>query len=240
MAFGFGAELIERHWRIETQLAVIITIKFFLFNGINRFGFILFAQVGKLNHVEVNPIINTFLHTSVQIVQILDERTLGESNRKCVHGMMAMVVALGPILYATDTLSVTTFNYFCHAQLVVLIPIEFLHNINKLPVIAQTVGYGTSCRHDKTHQLFQNLASFLSNVLRVAQISVDKATWYVSLFHQKFVALSLGNLTIFIQILNTRLILTVGKLVAIFCGHKIESCCIRFVQIGLTGFQGLI
>ena len=90
-----------------------------------------------------------------------------------------MVVAFGPILDFANLVFVAVviciFLNFSKSEFVVLIPIEFLHYIHKLPIFSQTVGDAARSGNNIFNNAFEHLFCFLGNVLGVAQISVDKA-----------------------------------------------------------------
>ena len=92
MATSLGSELTKRHGRDKAQLIVIVAVEFF-------FLYSIYAA--------------SLVATGIQIVQILYEAMTCEGYRKRIHGMMAMVVAFSPILYASYLASVRVFIDFC-------------------------------------------------------------------------------------------------------------------------------
>ena len=158
-------EFVQGNGRNKPEVAVNV-FQFFLFNGVNA------ARL---------------VASSVQVVQILYEATFCKGYGEGIHGMMAVVIAFGPVLYLTDNTPVLVLYGICHTQGIILFPVEFLHHINQLPVLAQAVGHTAGGGDNLSYYLFKNLASLFGNILGVTQISFNEARGNIRLAHKQFV-----------------------------------------------------
>ena len=148
MLEGLGSKLVERHGRNEPAFVHIL-----------------------LFHVKI-ALLSLITMKSVQVVEQLNVSKLCECNSECVHGMVAMIVTLGPIFDFFDFMSISIFIFLGESQLVVFIPIEFLHHIDQLPIFAQSGCNRTNGWHNHTGDLGENTLGFSCNVLRVAQVTI--------------------------------------------------------------------
>ena len=144
LSFGFGSEQIKRHRRMEPQFPSPVAVEAALLDAIDA---------------------ATAVTPGIQVVEVLYEGGLCECDSQCVHGMVAMVIALCPVLNPPDNASVLVLVSLCESQPLVLVPVQFLHDIDKLPVIAQTVRDAADGRDDLWHHIFQNLPCLFGDVL---------------------------------------------------------------------------
>ena len=218
LALSFCPEHVKGHWSAETQFAMAVAIEVFLLNAIDAAAFI-------------TP--------RIEVVEVLNEGRMGEGNGQCIHGMVAMVVSFGPIFDASDLTSILVFIGFSKAKTIVFVPVEFLHDIDELPVFAQAVGDTSDSGNDLRHHVLQNLTCFLGNVLRVAQVAVDEAIGNVGFAHEQFIVLGFADDALFVEVVNFRFVL--GRFfLTPFAKDVVVGGGVALFDIDATCFQSLI
>ena len=73
-------------------MVLVVTVQFFL-----------------LNAIDAAALITSGIH----VIQILNDASFGKGDSEGIHGMMAMVVALCPILDVPDNISILVEICFC-------------------------------------------------------------------------------------------------------------------------------
>src|SRR5574344_1350353 len=96
----------------------------------------------------------------MKIVEILNNTGFGKCDCEGIHSMMAIVIAFCPILDTWNFPSVFIFNVFSQPQFFIFVPVQFLHNIDQLPVFTQTTGNSTYSRSYGLDNVFQNFFGF--------------------------------------------------------------------------------
>ena len=130
MATCFYSEFAKWHRWNKPQLIVFITVEFFLLYSI-------YAA--------------TLVTACVEVVEILYVTVSCKGNGQSIHSMVAMIITFCPIFYTSYLSSIMIFNNLCKPELVVFVPIKFLHYIHKLPILSQAICNRTSCRHNNTY-----------------------------------------------------------------------------------------
>ena len=126
---------------------------------------------------------------SVEVIEQLDMAGLGKSNGESIHGMMAMIVALAPVLDALHATAVAITIGLDKPKLLIFFEVKFLHYIDDLPVLTQP-GCDCTCGGNHHSRDFpKHFFSFPGNVLRVAQVAIQKTIGDVGLAHEQALAL---------------------------------------------------
>ena len=188
----------------------------------------------------LNPIdTSTLVAAGIQVVEILNESGLRESDGQRVHGVVAMVIALGPVLDTPDRATVFVLIGLCESQPVILVPIQFLHDVYELPVFTQAVGDASDGGDDLRHQVFQYLACLLGDVLRVAKVAVNESFGDVCLAHEQLVVFCLADGALFVEVINHILVFC-SSLLTPFVEDIVVGCGVALLDIDVARFQCLI
>ena len=152
---------------------------------------------------------------------------------------MAVVVALGPVLYVADAPPVTVGHNFGEAETVILVPIKLFHNVNKLPILTQAVGHRTRSGSHCPHHFFQYLTRLAGDVLGVVQVAVDESVRNIGLGCKQPLALSLAYRALVAQGFHTLLVILESS-VSIFSFNIIKSRQVAFFKVCATSFKCLV
>ncbi len=153
--------------------------------------------------------------------------------------MVAMIVSLCPVLDFADLPAVLVSVDFGQALPVVFIPVQFLHDIDKLPIFAKPVRNGSRCRKDKLYDILQHFPGLLRDVLRVAQVAFDKSLGNVRFAHQQVVPLCPADVSILEHLFDALpVFFAIG--LAVFRHDKVQGGRIAFFDIYLSSFERLV
>ena len=116
----------------------------------------------------------TFLMGCILIIEILYKCRFRKCHGEGVHSVVAMVVALGPVVDAPYLASVAVLVVRHLSECGIFIPVQLLHDVNQFPVLTELLGDATRSSHHTSADGMKHCQGTLGDVLRVAKVAFDK------------------------------------------------------------------
>ncbi len=176
----------------------------------------------------------------VQSVEYLNMLASGEGDGYRIHSVVAMVVTLGPVLDFFNMPSVHPVYIIGLSGLTVLRQIEFLHHIDKIPLLAEQFGDLAAGRHHSPDIFIQDLRGFLRYVLGVREVSVHEIGRDLGFRHQQIVVFSPGNRVPHVkEVIHKRLVFILSFL-TILPDDIVDRCVTTLLTVHVREFQSLV
>ena len=161
MAFRLGAKLRQRHG--SKSLSIF--------------------KVTSLYTYYISMFLGSGHPSSILIIIVLNKYIFCESYRQSIHCMVPMIVSFSPVRYFLYFSSIFVLKHLYHTKLFIFRQIQFFHKIHKLPILTQFISNNPSSSHHPVTNFIQHSESFLGDILRIPQISIDKSFRNIFLFH---------------------------------------------------------
>ena len=105
LSLGNTPELIQRHWRNESQAALAVPVHLIEFHRHNHRGALIPRDIAYAVILQdsIRILEGTLRNPRIEIIEILDIAPAGKCNSQCVHCVVPMVIALGPVFDFRDS-----------------------------------------------------------------------------------------------------------------------------------------